>query len=135
MAQTTYMQYPLSDRQPTLRVRPQPNDANPNGDIFGGWLMANVDIAGAIEAIALAKGPVVTVAVQQLLFIKPIYVHDLVSFYAVVEKIGHTSVTIKVEVYAQRLAEYTAPANKVSEATVVYVAVTEPGKPRPILDK
>lgn len=134
MVEQQYAHYPL-DRQPSLRVRPLPNDANPYGDIFGGWLMSNIDVAGAVEAIACSKGPVATVSVQELLFLKPIYPHDLVSFYATIIKIGNTSITVKVEAYAQRLTAYTETAIKVSEATLVYVAVSEPGKKRPVFNK
>ncbi len=72
----------LPDQHPVLRVVPRPNDANPNGDIFGGWLMSQADIAGAIEAVKTARGSVVTRAVQDFQFLKPIFVGDLVSFYA-----------------------------------------------------
>jgi acyl-CoA thioesterase YciA len=120
------------DRSPILRVTTRINDANPSGDIFGGWLMSQIDIAGAIVAAERAKGPVVTVAVKDLQFIKPLYVHDLVSFYADVVRVGSTSLTVYIEVFAQRQRQYTYEAVKVSDATLVYVAVTEPGKPRKI---
>lgn len=120
------------DRCPTLRVTTQPNDANPTGDIFGGWLMSQIDIAGAITAAERAKGPVVTVAVKELTFIQPLFVHDLVSFYAEVVKVGTTSVTVDVQVYSQRQRRFSFEPIKVSNATLVYVAVTEPGKTRKI---
>lgn len=123
----------LPDKDPVLRVTTRPNDANPNGDIFGGWLMSEIDIAGAIAAGKRAAGPIVTVAVKELLFIKPLYVYDLVSFYADVIATGKSSVTIFVEVYAHRQrGAHGEPAIKVSNATLVYVAVSEPGKPRPL---
>jgi len=122
----------LGDRQPTLRVKTRPNDANKSGDIFGGWLMSQIDIAGAMEAQIRAKGPVVTVAVSELLFIEPLYVYDLVSFYTTVEKVGNTSLTVKVEVFATRFSDQQYQHIKVSDATLVYVAVSEPGKKRQI---
>ncbi len=119
--------------EPTLRVTTRPNDANPTGDIFGGWLMSQIDTAGAIAAGIRACGPVVTVAVKELLFIKPLYVHDLVSFFAKVVSVGKTSITISVEVFAQReRGSLHDKAQKVSDAILVYVAVSEPGKPRPV---
>lgn len=121
--------------EPTLRVVTRPNDANPKGDIFGGWLMSQIDIAGSIIAIERAQGPVATVAVKNLQFIKPIYVHDLVSFYPSIIAIGKTSITTNVEVYAQRHIQnesgyYTMQSLKVADAVLVYVAVSEPGKKR-----
>jgi acyl-CoA thioesterase YciA len=119
----------LPDRQPTLRVAAMPSDANYTGDIFGGWLMGQVDIAGSIPAVHRAKGRVVTVAVNSFTFKYPLFVGDVVSFYTRIEKTGRTSITVDVEVYAQR-----DPANpvcvKVTEATLTYVAVTEDRKPR-----
>ncbi|MBI3938628.1 MAG: acyl-CoA thioesterase, partial [Betaproteobacteria bacterium] len=89
----------------TLRVVPMPADANQNGDIFGGWIMAQVDIAGSISAVRLAKGRVATVAVNSFLFKQPVFVGDLVSLYAEVIRVGRTSITVNVEVYAQRKPE------------------------------
>ena len=118
-----------ADRQLVLRVMPMPADANGNGDIFGGWIMAQVDIAGAVLPSRIAKGRIVTVAVNQFIFKQPVSVSDLLSFYAKVERIGKTSVTVNVEVYAER-----NPANlqvvKVTEANLTYVAIDRDGKPR-----
>ena len=117
------------DRQLVLRVMPMPADANGNGDIFGGWIMAQVDIAGAVLPARIAKGRIVTVAVNEFIFKQPVSVSDLLSFYAKVERIGKTSVTVNVEVYAER-----NPANlqvvKVTEANLTYVAIDRDGKPR-----
>ena len=117
------------DRQLVLRVMPMPADANGNGDIFGGWIMAQVDIAGAVLSARIAKGRIVTVAVNEFIFKQPVSVSDLLSFYAKVERIGKTSVTVNVEVYAER-----NPANlevvKVTEANLTYVAIDQHGKPR-----
>ena len=114
-----------------MRVMPMPADTNNNGDIFGGWLMAQVDLAGAVLPARIAKGRIATVAVNQFLFKQPVSLGDLLSFYARVERIGNTSVTVHVEVYAER-----DPANlhvvKVTEANLTYVAIDRDGKPRPL---
>jgi len=114
-----------------LRVVPMPADANANGDIFGGWIMAQVDIAGAILPARIARGRIATVAVNQFVFKQPVSVGDLLSFYARIERVGTTSVTVHVEVLAER-----NPANpqvvKVTEANLTYVAIDRDGKPRPV---
>ena len=119
------------DRQLVMRTMPMPADANGNGDIFGGWIMAQVDLAGAVLPARIARGRIVTVAVNQFIFKQPVSIGDLLSFYAKVERIGKTSVTVNVEVYAER-----DPANlhvvKVTEANLTYVAIDREGKPRPI---
>ena len=117
------------DRQLVLRVMPMPADANGNGDIFGGWIMAQVDLAGAVLPARIAKGRIATVAVNQFIFKQPVSMGDLLSFYAHVERIGRTSITVRVEVYAER-----NPANlhvvKVTEANLTYVAIDMQGQPR-----
>ena len=114
-----------------MRVMPLPADTNSNGDIFGGWLMAQVDMAGAVLPARIARGRIATVAVNQFLFKQTVSVGDLLSFYARVERIGRTSVTVHVEVYAER-----NPADlqfvKVTEANLTYVAIDANGRPRPI---
>ncbi len=114
-----------------MRVMPLPADTNGNGDIFGGWLMAQVDLAGAVLPLRIARGRIATVAVNQFLFKQAVSVGDLLSFYARVERIGNTSVTVHVEVYAER-----NPAQpqlvKVTEANLTYVAIDRDGKPRPV---
>jgi acyl-CoA thioesterase YciA len=114
-----------------LRVMPMPADANGNGDIFGGWIMAQVDLAGAVLPARIAKGRIATVAVNEFIFKQPVSIGDLLSFYAHVTRIGNTSVTVHVEVYAER-----NPANlqvvKVTEANVTYVAIDRNGAPRPL---
>ena len=117
-------------RDPTLRVVPMPSDANYSGDIFGGWIMSQVDIAGSIPAALLAKGRVVTIAVNTFLFKQPVYICDLVSFYASISKVGKTSITVDVEVYAQRRS--LDETVKVTDATLTYVAVDDDRKPRAI---
>ncbi len=116
-------------KEPTLRVVPMPADENQHGDIFGGWIMSQVDIAGSIAAVRLAKGRVATVAVNSFVFKQPVFVGDLVSFYAEVVRVGRTSITVNVEVYAQRRPERET-AVKVTEATLTYVAVDETRRPR-----
>jgi acyl-CoA thioesterase YciA len=118
-------------RQPALRVMPMPADANQNGDIFGGWIMAQVDIAGGTAAGRIARGRVATVAVKEFVFKQPVQIGDLLSFYVDVKRIGHTSITVNVEVFAER-----RPADpkvvKVTEATLTYVAIDSTGRPRAV---
>ena len=117
------------DREPTLRVVPMPAAANSSGDIFGGWVMSQVDIAGSIPAIRLARGRVATVAVNSFVFRQPVMVGDIVSLYAEVVKVGRTSITVSVEVYAQR-NPVKEECVKVTEATLTYVAVDKERRPR-----
>lgn len=116
---------------PALRVLALPASTNGMGDIFGGWIMSQVDIAGSIPASRCAKGRVVTVKVNSLEFRKPVYVGDLISCYASVVRVGNTSLTVEVDVYAQR-----NPAREecihVTQATLTYVAVDSKGRPRPV---
>jgi acyl-CoA thioesterase YciA len=116
--------------QPVLRIVPMPADTNAHGTIFGGWVMAQVDIAGSIPAWERAQGPVVTVAVNSFIFKEAVYVGDLVSFYARVLKVGRTSITVDVEVFSQRGRTGTREAVKVTEAQLTYVAVDERRQPR-----
>ena len=114
-----------------LRVMPMPADSNSNGDIFGGWIMAQVDRAGSVLPARIAKGRVVTVAVNEFVFKQAVSIGDLLSFYARVDRIGRTSITVHVEVYAER-----NPADlkvvKVTEANLTYVAIDRDGQPRVI---
>jgi acyl-CoA thioesterase YciA len=121
----------LPDKQPALRVMPMPADANQNGDIFGGWIMAQVDIAGGTVAGKIARGRVATVAVREFVFKQPVQVGDLLSFYVDVEKIGNTSVSVTVEVFAERRPSDPRVV-KVTEATLTYVAIDSSGRPRPV---
>jgi acyl-CoA thioesterase YciA len=124
-------------KDPVLRVVPMPADVNIHGDVFGGWIMSQVDIAGGVAASQRARGRVATVAVNAFQFKEPVFMGDLLSFYADVVRVGNTSLTVKVEVYAQR-----TPADievvKVTEATLTYVATGADRRPRsvpPPLDK
>ncbi|SNT26911.1 acyl-CoA thioesterase YciA [Noviherbaspirillum humi] len=118
-------------KMPELRVMPMPADANVHGDVFGGWIMAQVDIAGSLPAVRRANGRVATIAVNSFLFKQPVFVGDLLSFYAEVVKVGNTSITVNVEVYAER-NRLQSETVKVTEATLTYVATDENRKPRPI---
>lgn len=119
----------LPKREPTLRMVALPSDLNFAGDVFGGWIMGQVDIAGSIPALHRAKGRVVTVAVNSFVFKEPVFLGDIVSFYAEIVKVGTTSITVSVDVYAQR-----DPARpvcvKVTEAWLTYVAIDENRQPR-----
>jgi len=119
----------LPEGMPTLRVMPMPSDANIHGDVFGGWIMAQVDIAGALPAVRRANGRVGTVAVNSFVFKQPVFVGDLLSFYAKIVKTGRTSITVNVEVYAER-NRLQADTVKVTEATLTYVATGEDRRPR-----
>lgn len=121
----------LPNKQPTLRVAAMPSDANYTGDIFGGWLMGQVDIAGSIPAVHRAKGRVATVAVNSFVFKQPLFVGDVVSFYTEIVKVGTTSITVDVEVYVQR-DPADPKCHKVTEATLTYVAVGDDRRPRPV---
>lgn len=116
-------------REPALRVIPMPSDANHTGDIFGGWIMSQVDLAGSIPAVRRAQGRVATVAVNSFVFRQPVFVGDVVSFYAEVVKVGRTSITVDVQVYAQRRPEREICV-KVTEAILTYVAVDNQRQPR-----
>ncbi len=118
-----------ADKEPTLRVIPMPADSNYTGDIFGGWIMSQVDLAGSIPAIRMARGRVATVAVNTFVFRQPVFVGDVVSFYAEVVKVGRTSITVEVTVYAQRRPER-EECVKVTEAVLTYVAVDDNRQPR-----
>lgn len=122
----------LPEGEPTLRVVPMPRDANVYGDVFGGWIMSEVDIAGAMAGWRIAKGRLATVAVTSFLFKEPVSVGDLVSFYARIVKIGTTSITVDVEVFAERHVADFAKIVRVTEAQLVYVAVDDKGQKRAI---
>ena len=121
----------LPNKHCTLRVVPMPADLNQNGDVFGGGVMAQVDVAGAIPAMRRARGRVATVSVNSFLFKQPVSVGDIVSLYAEIVRVGTTSITVKVEVYAER--NYAAPIIvKVTEAELTYVAIDGEGMKRAV---
>lgn len=118
-----------SERELVLRVIPMPADANANGDIFGGWIMAQVDLAASVLPTRLTRGRVTTVAVKEFIFKQPVSVGDLLSFYSRVLRIGRTSITLQVEVFAERNPE-NPEVVKVTDAELTFVAIDEQGKPR-----
>jgi len=119
-----------SPRDPIIRTVPQPADMNGNGDIFGGWVLSQMDIAGGALAARVAHGRVATVAITAMTFVQPIKVGDLVSIYGEVAKIGRSSITIALETVVQRRHESTE--RRVTHGTFVFVAIDEEGKPRPV---
>ncbi len=119
------------DMELVMRVMPMPKDANGNGDIFGGWIMSQVDLAGCVLPARIARGKVATVAVNEFVFRSAVSVGDLLSFYARVERIGNTSVTVHVEVWAER-HPHEPVLVKVTEANATYVAIDHEGRPRPV---
>ena len=120
----------MSERPVTIRTVPQPSDLNVNGNIFGGWVLSQMDIAGGTVAGERAQGPVATVAVEGMKFHRPIEVGDIVSIYAEIERVGRTSIAVEIEVFAQR-----GPGrheHKVTEGCYIFVALDGEGHPRPI---
>jgi acyl-CoA thioesterase YciA len=120
-----------TDKELVLKVIPMPADVNANGDIFGGWVMAHVDLAGSVVPARLVDGRMATVAVNQFIFKQPVRVGDILSFFAGITRIGNTSITVQVEVYAESFRAQGRYV-KVTEASLTYVAIDEAGKPRPI---
>ena len=117
-------------REPALRTVAMPHDANANGDIFGGWLLAQMDLAGAVPAMRRAKGRVATVAVQAMSFHRPVLIGDLVSCYSDITKVGRTSLTVMVETWVER--HFGGSVEKVTEGVFTYVAIDSGGRPRPV---
>jgi acyl-CoA thioesterase YciA len=120
-----------TDKELVLKVIPMPADCNANGDIFGGWVMAQVDLAGSVVPARHVNGRMATVAVNEFIFKQPVRVGDILSFFAEVTRVGTTSITVRVEVYAERFraqGQYV----KVTEASLTYVAIDDAGRPRPI---
>jgi acyl-CoA thioesterase YciA len=121
---------PESQRDPIVRTIPQPADMNGNGDIFGGWVLSQMDMAGGTLAARVAKGRVATVAITAMTFVQPIKIGDLVSIYGEVIKTGRTSITIALETVVQRRLDPTSI--RVTHGTFVFVAIDDDGKPRPV---
>ena len=119
------------DKELVLKVIPMPADSNANGDIFGGWVMAQVDLAGSVLPARHTQGRMATVAVKEFIFKQPVRVGDILSFYSEVTRIGRTSVTVQVEVFAERFQSQ-GQYVKVTEASLTYVAIDDAGRPRPI---
>jgi acyl-CoA thioesterase YciA len=119
------------DEKLVLKVIPMPGDLNVNGDIFGGWVMAQVDLAGAVMAAPYANGRMATVAVNEFIFKQPVRLGDVLSFFGKLVRIGRTSITVKIEVYAERIGAQ-GKYIKVTEASLTYVAIDEQGRPREV---
>jgi acyl-CoA thioesterase YciA len=128
--QVEAVQLPV-DKELVLKVIPLPGDCNANGDIFGGWVMAQVDLAGSVIPARYTMGRMATVAVNEFIFKQPVRVGDLLSFFSSVEKVGSTSITVKVEVFAERIRAQRSYI-KVTEASLTYVAIDDKGQPRPL---
>ncbi|MFZ5608356.1 MAG: acyl-CoA thioesterase [Pseudomonadota bacterium] len=122
----------MSTRDPVLRLAPSRADLNSNGHIFGGWVLAQMDIAGGITAARRAQGPVATVAIEAMKFIRPILIGDLISVYGEITKVGRTSITVAIEVLASR--RQALEEIKVTEGTFTFVAIDAEGRPRPVDD-
>ncbi len=120
-----------TDEELVLKVIPMPADSNANGDIFGGWVMAQVDLAGSVIPARYAQGRMATVAVNEFIFKQPVRVGDILTFFSKLVRLGRTSITVKVEVYAERFSAQRQYV-KVTEASVTYVAIDDQGRPRPI---
>lgn len=123
-----------TDQELVLKVISMPADCNANGDIFGGWVMAQADLAGAVLPARYVQGRMATVAVNEFIFKQPVKVGDILSFFSKVSRIGNTSITVSVEVYAERFSSQ-GQYLKVTQANLTYVAIDEQGKPRPIPKK
>lgn len=118
------------ERVPILRLMPAPADINANGHIFGGWVLSQMDIAAGIVASRRAQGPVATVAIEAMQFLSPIHLRDLISVYALVDKVGRTSMAVKIEVVAHR--DLGATEVKVTEGVFTFVALDANNRPRPV---
>lgn len=117
------------DQELVLKVIPMPGDCNANGDIFGGWVMAQVDLAGSVLPVRYAQGRMATVAVKEFVFKQPVRVGDILSFFSTITRVGRTSITVQVQVFAERFQSQ-GRYIKVTEATLTYVAIDDHGQPR-----
>jgi acyl-CoA thioesterase YciA len=120
-----------TDQELVLKVIPLPCDTNANGDIFGGWVMAQVDLAGAVLPARIAQGRMATVAVNEFIFKQPVRVGDILSFFGTITRVGRTSITVKIEVFAESFRNQ-GRYIKVTEALLTYVAIDDEGRPRPL---
>jgi acyl-CoA thioesterase YciA len=130
MTDTTSNDQPPSNLAPAIRTIAMPADANSNGDIFGGWMMSQMDLAGGVAAVQRAQGRVVTVAVDAMTFHLPVNVGDLVSCYSQVTRVGRSSLTVKIDAWVQR--RISRHMERVTSGHFTYVAVDEKGQPRPV---
>jgi len=130
MTDNTSNDQPPTDLVPAIRTIAMPADANSNGDIFGGWMMSQMDLAGGVAAVQRAQGRIVTVAVDAMTFHLPVNVGDLVSCYAQVTRVGRTSLTVKIDAWVQR--RIGRHMERVTSGSFTYVAVDGKGRPRPV---
>ncbi len=130
MTDTTSNDQPPTDLVPAIRTIAMPADANSNGDIFGGWMMSQMDLAGGVAAVQRAQGRIVTVAVDAMTFHLPVNVGDLVSCYSQVTRVGRTSLTVRIDAWVQR--RIGRHMERVTSGSFTYVAVDEKGRPRPV---
>jgi acyl-CoA thioesterase YciA len=130
MTDTTSNDQPPTDLVPAIRTIAMPADANSNGDIFGGWMMSQMDLAGGVAAVQRAQGRIVTVAVDAMTFHLPVNVGDLVSCYAQVTRVGRSSLTVKIDAWVQR--RIGRHMERVTSGSFTYVSVDEKGRPRPV---
>ena len=130
MTDTTSNDQPPTDLVPAIRTIAMPADANSNGDIFGGWMRSQMDLAGGVAAVQRAQGRIVTVAVDAMTFHLPVNVGDLVSCYAQVTRVGRSSLTVKIDAWVQR--RIGRHMERVTSGSFTYVAVDEKGRPRPV---
>jgi acyl-CoA thioesterase YciA len=114
----------------TVRVVAMPSDTNPNGDIFGGWVLSQMDLAGGVSAVETAQGRVATVAIEAMHFLRPVRVGDVLCVYTAIDRIGRTSMKVHVEAWAQRFRS--RDREKVTIATFTFVAIDDKGRPRPV---
>jgi len=124
---------PRGEGEPALQTIAMPADANPNGDIFGGWLLSQMDLAGGVVALERAQGRVATIAVESMTFLKPVHIGDLVSCYATIIRTGRTSVQVRIDSYVRR--RITGETEKVTEGLFTYVAIDEDRRPRPLPER
>jgi acyl-CoA thioesterase YciA len=131
MSEVTPSTHPSADLTLVLKVIPMPSDCNAYGDIFGGWVMAQVDLAGWVLPAQIVQGRLATVAVNEFVFKEAVRVGDVLSFYAKIVRIGNTSITVYVEVFSEHIYA-TERMKKVTQATLTYVALDDKGKPKPV---
>lgn len=127
-----YFETPPENREPAIRTMAMPKDTNGLGDIFGGWLMAHADMAGAVLGFQRARGRVVTVSVNEFTFLRPVYVGDVVSFYTDVNKVGRTSVAIDITMFSMRNTDGREEQVRVATARITYVHIGADRLPRAI---
>ncbi|MDX1455600.1 MAG: acyl-CoA thioesterase [Gammaproteobacteria bacterium] len=130
-----YREQPPEDREATIRTMAMPADTNGLGDIFGGWLMSHADIAGAVLAFRRASGRVVTIAVNEFAFLRPVFVGDVVSFYTDINKVGNSSITVDITMFSARTTDGREEHVRVATAQITYVHIGADRQPRAVPKK